>query len=375
MTPDKAFLQAILEEPDDDGPRLIYADWLEEHGYPERAEFIRAQIELAKPPAARTRTRRRELERRVKALWKQHGPTWAKQPGGGSSTLEWWERGFCSYYWADDFATLVSELPRRLTEAPIQRVGFNFRRREDAARLLEMPLLHRLRSLCLFGSGFDEDELMGDADIRLLTQCPHLAGLEELDLTQHRIGPEGLRQLAHAPGLPALHSLALYENPCGDEGLRILSGSPLAPRLRKIHLSGGGDDPLTAAGVRVLTNTPTLANLRVLNFDNTTIGDAGARCIARSVHFSSLTELWLHSCEIRDAGVKAIAASPHLANLEVLDLSTNWTVGHAAAVALLESPYLKRLRYLNLWRCERLTGEDERMLRVRFRSRVNFQRS
>ena len=132
---------------------------------------------------------------------------------------------------------------------------------------------------------------------------------------------------------------------------------------------------MTAAGVRVLANTPALANLRVLNFDNTTIGDAGARCIARTAHFSGLTELWLHSCEIRDAGVKAIAASPHLANLEVLDLSTNWTVGQAAAVALFDSPYLKRIRYLDLWRCERLTRAHEQMLRVRFRSRVNFQRS
>lgn len=88
-----------------------------------------------------------------------------------------------------------------------------------------------------------------------------------------------------------------------------------------------------------------------------------------------LPELWLHSREIRDAGVKAIAASPHLANLGVLDLSANWTVGHAAAVALFDSPYLKRIRYLDLWRCERLTRALEQMLRVRFRSRVNFQRS
>jgi uncharacterized protein (TIGR02996 family) len=32
MTQDEAFLQAILENPNDDSPRLIYADWLEERG-------------------------------------------------------------------------------------------------------------------------------------------------------------------------------------------------------------------------------------------------------------------------------------------------------------------------------------------------------
>jgi uncharacterized protein (TIGR02996 family) len=28
---DRAFLQAIMAAPDDDAPRLIYADWLDEH--------------------------------------------------------------------------------------------------------------------------------------------------------------------------------------------------------------------------------------------------------------------------------------------------------------------------------------------------------
>src|SRR5262245_58863227 len=41
-----AFLKAIAEAPDDDGPRLVYADWLEEHGDPARAEFIRVRCEL-----------------------------------------------------------------------------------------------------------------------------------------------------------------------------------------------------------------------------------------------------------------------------------------------------------------------------------------
>ena len=38
------FIAAILASPDDDGPRLVHADYLEEEGEVERAEFIRAQI-------------------------------------------------------------------------------------------------------------------------------------------------------------------------------------------------------------------------------------------------------------------------------------------------------------------------------------------
>jgi uncharacterized protein (TIGR02996 family) len=37
-------LAAILAEPDEDIHRLAYADWLDENGRPERAEFIRAQV-------------------------------------------------------------------------------------------------------------------------------------------------------------------------------------------------------------------------------------------------------------------------------------------------------------------------------------------
>lgn len=46
MTPHDAFLADIIAHPGDDAPRLIYADWLEEHGQPERADFIRVQCEI-----------------------------------------------------------------------------------------------------------------------------------------------------------------------------------------------------------------------------------------------------------------------------------------------------------------------------------------
>ena len=46
MPDDDAFLRAIGEAPADDAPRLVYADWLDEHGDADRAEFIRVQVEI-----------------------------------------------------------------------------------------------------------------------------------------------------------------------------------------------------------------------------------------------------------------------------------------------------------------------------------------
>jgi uncharacterized protein (TIGR02996 family) len=43
-----ALLHACLDNPDDDTPRLVYADWLQENGDPDRAEFIRLQLVSAR---------------------------------------------------------------------------------------------------------------------------------------------------------------------------------------------------------------------------------------------------------------------------------------------------------------------------------------
>jgi uncharacterized protein (TIGR02996 family) len=49
MTDRDALYRAILISPTDDAPRLVYADWLDEHGDPDWAALIRAMIRL---PAA-----------------------------------------------------------------------------------------------------------------------------------------------------------------------------------------------------------------------------------------------------------------------------------------------------------------------------------
>ena len=48
MTDGEALIRSVLATPADDAPRLVYADWLEEQGRPEDAEFVRVQIELAR---------------------------------------------------------------------------------------------------------------------------------------------------------------------------------------------------------------------------------------------------------------------------------------------------------------------------------------
>ena len=68
-------LRAVLDSPDDDTPRLVLADWLEEHSFAERAEFIRVQVELARRRASGDGYRL-ELVNRELELFAAHGADW-----------------------------------------------------------------------------------------------------------------------------------------------------------------------------------------------------------------------------------------------------------------------------------------------------------
>ena len=93
MTTDEqsAFIAAIVASQDDDLPRLVYADWLDEHGQSERAALIRVQCELRRvelecdeylksdighdyPPRAKCAARLHDLRCREKELIRSTDP-------------------------------------------------------------------------------------------------------------------------------------------------------------------------------------------------------------------------------------------------------------------------------------------------------------
>src|SRR5436309_8343756 len=65
-----AFLDAIKENPDDDTPRLILADWLMENGDEVRGEFLQLQCRLA--PLAEDDPNRAALVAREVELLQRH---------------------------------------------------------------------------------------------------------------------------------------------------------------------------------------------------------------------------------------------------------------------------------------------------------------
>jgi uncharacterized protein (TIGR02996 family) len=96
-----SLLAAIRAAPDDDAPRLVYADWLIERGDP-RGELIQVQCALARrPDDATLAARQRVLLTRHRAAWTQHLPIWARE----SATFE---RGFVTSCVVPDEARLLA---------------------------------------------------------------------------------------------------------------------------------------------------------------------------------------------------------------------------------------------------------------------------
>jgi uncharacterized protein (TIGR02996 family) len=98
MNEELALLKDIIENPDDDTPRLRYADWLEGHGQPERAEFIRVQVALASMSLGHSSpdqlARYCQLQDRNRELLDQHRDAWAASFTGPGVREVHFNRGF-----------------------------------------------------------------------------------------------------------------------------------------------------------------------------------------------------------------------------------------------------------------------------------------
>src|SRR5262245_29221041 len=73
-----AFIEPIWQHPLDDGPRLAYADWLDERGDP-RGELIRLQCQW--PSWYQSGPRGLVRRERMEALIRDHGRRWVDPEG------------------------------------------------------------------------------------------------------------------------------------------------------------------------------------------------------------------------------------------------------------------------------------------------------
>lgn len=369
ITPN-GFLHAIREVPDDDTPRLVYADWLDENGDHARAEFIRIQIELASSDLDVDRAL--TLRRREKSLRETHGAAW-QQPFRAEHKPHF-TRGFVSALTLSA-AELLERGREYLSAAPITSITLS-EDREDAeltANLSRCEFLRNLQALDLYSSP------IGEEAARVLFGSPYLRGLRELhlgegdatpdmipilaecfsglralylwDFYQGELGDAGLTALANSPAFASLTNLNLLQTGVRADGARAVAGSPYLRHLESLSFGfqacGYAPNFIGPEGIGHLARSPQLAGLRHLGLGLTSAGSAGVRELAKSHHLHRLQSLNLGLNEIGDDGVAALAEWPSLGSVAWLDLSSN-NIGSEGVTALAKSPYTTKLETLGL---------------------------
>jgi len=141
--PDYAALMAgVCADSDDDARRLVFADWFDEHGEPDRAEFIRLQIALAqKPPrtrdavarAAAASASRKAARKRSPALLARHGKWWGRTLGPAYDVE--YERGFAEGV-SLKAADCLEAPPAVLAAAPVRALYVNTGYTEELSYLV-----------------------------------------------------------------------------------------------------------------------------------------------------------------------------------------------------------------------------------------------
>jgi uncharacterized protein (TIGR02996 family) len=206
MFDQEGFLRAVVERPDEDAPRLIYADWLEEQGDAARAALIRVQCELAphghrrEPPALLEQENRLLLahRRRFLAPLEDLGFLTATDRygyGAGGGFTFGWRRGFVEaleVWGAAAARQFVDRADELYALTPLREVRF--------------------RPHSSYYGGFSAFDPMDLATFRALAALPHLRRLRLLDLEANGLRDDEGRALLAAPHLTRRTAVQLHGN-------------------------------------------------------------------------------------------------------------------------------------------------------------------
>ncbi len=406
MTDGAALYRSILSSPADDTPRLVYADWLEENGRSEQAEFIRIECRLeavtpGEPGYVELIDRREELR-----LWLTAHVNWMKERLRAGLSVEgganWWnatQRGFPRFLEFDALSRpgvkpireLAAALEKSFARIPTRWLVVRSMTANQLAELLRHPVLTGLESLTVQLDAPDDpqDEAcrliaeshnlrnlrglvltfpVGDVGVASLASSEHLSDLKSFTLDLCGLcTPNALRQLGSAAwfrklqslglaelngaafeelcrldAFPNLHTLELHESMFPTPAWRAFSRSRAFPRLARCV-----NRTEMADGQAEALSAATWFVPRILQLEACAIGNEGAIALARAPWFGSLRRLDLGFNRLTASGFRAIAGSRKLAELKYLDLSYS-SPGSRGLRSIAANPALRGLTTLLL---------------------------
>jgi uncharacterized protein (TIGR02996 family) len=284
MSDEDALLRAIHANPDDDTPRLVYADWLDEHGQPERAEFIRVQVQIAVSNNEPEGAYQRQSELRA-----AHEKTWTAElgPFDRKKIDVEFTRGFPGHLSVSNGAPGDFEIICRL------------------------PLLHRLTI---------ENCIIDSVTVQNIAKLRHL---ESLYISGTQFNQTWLSLLEPLPCWTVVRI-----NDCGgDYGLawgefqerRIGKVTSLPPKQRRdaaVRFLRGFDyrDGLRHGGIR-LDHAVIYACLQQENVTDVELSLLG--------HLTDLEVVLIHQAEVTAAGLQHLSNLPNLRSIELGQVHVN----------------------------------------------------
>jgi uncharacterized protein (TIGR02996 family) len=341
----RALMSAIIANPDDDTPRLVFADWLDEHGDKHdqaRAELIRLQVEAARLPEGDSN--RKKLESRAGKLKTNHSKAWlaaltAVDPKFTSSDHREppFVRGLLKYLLFDTSEFLLKKyqpaIPDALAAVGVEELGFY----SATKRFKALAASPAIRWACRVQYPGPDD-----AALEAFGASPHFAHLSGLAFDEVAATDAGLKQFAKSSGTTRLAAFGLasgggMSTPRGKytaAGVLAILDSARFPLLTALDLEQ--DQPVkfdwkaffASAGLKQLTT------LRVRLGTNMTIAP-----LVSCLHLTSLRELRINSSLIADADADALLANPALSKLAQFQMyGMNW------GRPRLSKPVEKRLR-------------------------------
>jgi uncharacterized protein (TIGR02996 family) len=366
VTDHDALLRAICDCPDDDTPRLIYADFLEETGDADRAAFVRAQVELARtrdwePFAVECRTRRTEWSEigepfrpSLPAIPASSEVSWHVQPFRRG--LGWRVNVHSLHGWADI-------APRLYEVAPVGELYLNPRATLDDWRAFAAgEWVRHFRIIHLDGTSPVEP-------IRALCENPAAGGITEIYF--HRASSPGLPELIEdllatplGRGLRGLHFSVGYQSL--DVLIDSLGNSGVVLDRLSFHTMG-----LTPERLNRLLQTPLASELQSLSLKNDRLREeidddfeyTGLLAEWPARLPESLRELRIENSFLRQCDLEDLAANESLERLRLLDLSRNAAVRYSDD--LFDLPMMQRLNVLELRGCQFIPETWRRLVQAR----------
>ncbi|MEK6238571.1 MAG: TIGR02996 domain-containing protein [Planctomycetales bacterium] len=359
---DGTYLDEILENPDDDAPRLAAAERLERMGDP-RGAFIRSQLQ-------RERLDPGSIEARVlgeceRQLLKKYKTQWAGRIGEITPRYEF-RRGFISSVNLG-LKRFIEVADLLFDSAPINSLGLRQCNTKRMKILAECPRLARVHELRLAKS------TMNAKAAEALFHSPHWTWVSRFHAYQGQFGGDVTRVLASGPafanltslylGSEAGHvpdvesitaccrkltSLNLLGSEIGNQGAAIIAKSGLK-QLETLNLCDTG---LGAAGMKALGQ----ADLPALTRLDAGFGTGGGKYLA-GPNIRQLRRLSLASQDLKDSDVRRLAEA-ELPDLEYLDLRRGLGLAHKSIACLAESRLLSQLEFLRVSVGKKLRKKD-----------------